>query len=606
MVCPKCRLPVIENARFCGSCGQPLAPANERAQVESRITPPLQGYAATATAAGMGPGDATSVGTGQSSPFLRRVKGTLLTPRDEWQTIAPELTSVGQLYTSYVFPLAGVAALMSFVRMSVIGVSLPFGDAIRTPVGTGLVYALMTFGMGLVGLFLVGLIINMLAPTFAGVRDQRQALKVAAYAFTPAWLSTIFNLLPSFGTLLQLVAGVYGIYLLYLGLPVLMRSAKERAFGYTASVVICTIVLGVLLGALSAAVGGFGRMAGLGAYGNSTPAGFQSREAAREAARNQGAAMVGNMIGNALGTDEKGKAGLGAALANLAKAGEQIQQTQAGATAAATPAASGATAQAPAQAGTAAMADAAGGTGAAGGAGAAVGAGAAGNAAMAGGPGAAGNVATAGNAAAATNAAMAGNAGAATNASIASNTMAGNTAAATNAAAATTGLLAALGGAMGGSRRVEPVDFRALEAILPASLPGMTRSGAQGSTRQAMGVKGSSATGSYRDAAGAARVEIKISDISGVSGLLDAAGSLVGSESSESDSGFEKDATVSGRAVHEKYDNRARHGEVDAIVAKRFEVDVTGDAVDMVALERYLGSVDLAKLESMRDAGAQQ
>jgi hypothetical protein len=57
--------------------------------------------------------------------------------------------------------------------------------------------------------------------------------------------------------------------------------------------------------------------------------------------------------------------------------------------------------------------------------------------------------------------------------------------------------------------------------------------------------------------------------------------------------------------VHEKYDTKARHGELSTIIAKRFEVDVTGDAVDMSTLEQDLGAVDLARLESMKDAGAQ-
>jgi hypothetical protein len=41
------------------------------------------------------------------------------------------------------------------------------------------------------------------------------------------------------------------------------------------------------------------------------------------------------------------------------------------------------------------------------------------------------------------------------------------------------------------------------------------------------------------------------------------------------------------------------------MVAKRFTVDVSGDNVDMHTLEQTLGQIDLARLESMKDAGAQ-
>jgi hypothetical protein len=86
---------------------------------------------------------------------------------------------------------------------------------------------------------------------------------------------------------------------------------------------------------------------------------------------------------------------------------------------------------------------------------------------------------------------------------------------------------------------------------------------------------------------------------------MDLAGALGQTTNSESDSGYEKDTTLGGRTVHEKYDSKAKHGELNAIIAKRFEVDVTGDAVDMSTLEQDLGAVDLARLESMKDAGAQ-
>jgi hypothetical protein len=39
------------------------------------------------------------------------------------------------------------------------------------------------------------------------------------------------------------------------------------------------------------------------------------------------------------------------------------------------------------------------------------------------------------------------------------------------------------------------------------------------------------------------------------------------------------------------------------MLAKRYQVELTGDGVDMSALENALGSVDLSQLESMKDAG---
>jgi hypothetical protein len=517
MNCPKCSQPVAQDARFCGKCGAQIESASGAGVADLGLA------AATATASGAGA--APAYGSPHALPgLIERIKNIILTPKTQWPVIEAESTAVGQLYTGYVMPLAAFAAVMSFIRMSVIGVNLPFGGTLRTPFVSGLFSSVLTFVMGLIGLYLVGLIINMLAPSFGGQRDQRQALKTAAYAFTPAWLGTALVFLP-LGTLLQLCAGIYGIYVLYLGLPVMMRSKPASSGGYTASVVVCSILVGILFGVVAASLGVVGRM---GAFGGSAAMYDSHSPQAQAAAADRAGTVLGNVLGGALGSDQKGKDGLSKAFSNLAKEGAAAQ------------AANGA-------------------------------------------------------------------AQSANRADVATAAAGSNADPTQNAVAATGGLIAALGGALGGSVRHDPVDFNTLKGMLPASLPNLRRTNAEGSSQQAMGVKSSSATADYQGtAAGSAipSMHIKISDMSGVSGLLDAASGLVPTGETQTDDGFEKDTVFNGRAVHEKYDRRSGDGEVSALIAKRFSVEVTGRGVDIAQLEQTLGSLDLARLESMKDAGA--
>jgi hypothetical protein len=573
MNCPKCGESVPGDGRFCGKCGQQIDSGAARAQSESAGPGASVGdFGLAAAGAGSGTGAAAYPGAGAQAlrSLIERIKNIVLTPKTEWRVIEAEPTSVAQLYTGYVMPMAAFAAAMSFIRISVIGVSLPFGGTIRTPLASGLVSSVVTFILGLIGLFLVGSIINMLAPTFAGGRNQRQALKTAAYALTPAWLGTALTFLP-LGTLLQLIAGFYGIYVLYLGLPVMMRSQQDKAAGYTAAVVACTILVGILFAAAGAMLGAAGRMSGIGSaavYESHSP------EAAAAAA-DQAGAVLGNAIGGVLGTDEKGKEGLSNAFSNLAKAGQKIEQEEASAAARA---ASGASA------GSAAGADSAAGTAAAGSANT--------GSANTG----AGGMTTAAGTTANTTPATTGAAGS-------------NSDPAQNAMAAAGGLLSALGGALGGNVRHEPVDFNTLKGMLPTSLPQMQRTDAEGSSQQALGVKSSSATAEYAgsNSAGSSNphLRIKISDMSGVSGLLEAASGLAPTGERQTDTGFEKDMVVNGRVIHEKYDRKSGDGEVSALIARRFSVEVTGRGVDIAQLEKTLNTVDLARLESMKDAGAQ-
>ncbi|MGQ2933191.1 MAG: YIP1 family protein, partial [Sphingopyxis sp.] len=51
-----------------------------------------------------------------------------------------------------------------------------------------------------------------------------------------------------------LLFALYGLYLLYLGLPVLMKVPQDKALGYTVVVVIVYIVLFLIVGAVVAAL----------------------------------------------------------------------------------------------------------------------------------------------------------------------------------------------------------------------------------------------------------------------------------------------------------------------------------------------------------------
>lgn len=315
MNCPKCQQPISSNAIFCGSCGTRLeaaAPSPARAQPGPAAAMPGAAIPAAAI-------PAATTYAGAQSGLLARFKGILLSPRSEWPVVAGEQTGVGALVTGYVLPLAAVAAAISFIRMSVIGISLPFGEAIRMPLASGLTQAVLTCVMAVVGVALVALIINLFAPTFGGTRDGRHALQTAAYSLTAAFLGSLLSLLPM-GTLLSLLAGLYGIYTLYLGLPVVMRSNSEKAGGYTAAVVVCTILVGVLLGALMGGLGLYNH-AGMRAFG-----GAMTGAMSQEAEQQQAASSVGNIIGNLLGTDAKGKSDIGNAINNMANSGRQIEQ----------------------------------------------------------------------------------------------------------------------------------------------------------------------------------------------------------------------------------------------------------------------------------------
>ena len=81
------------------------------------------------------------------------------------------------------------------------------------------------------GVYVCALIIDALAPTFNGTKDILKAFKVAAYS-SDRGLARRASSTSSPMLMILSVVGLYSFYLLYLGLPRLMRSPEDQAIGY--------------------------------------------------------------------------------------------------------------------------------------------------------------------------------------------------------------------------------------------------------------------------------------------------------------------------------------------------------------------------------------
>ncbi len=158
--------------------------------------------------------------------------------------------------------------------------------------------------------------------------------------------------------------------------------------------------------------------------------------------------------------------------------------------------------------------------------------------------------------------------------------------------------LGAIGSIMSGGNKVKPVDFHALKAMLPDSLPGMKRDDASGESNQAMGIAAANATGHYSDGNGKS-VTVEITDMGSLSGLAGLASKFDPNLERETDTGYERTTHVNGQLIHEQYDNRSKSGQVDIIAGNRFSVTVRGNGVDMGVLTDTLKQIDFQKLASL-------
>jgi hypothetical protein len=415
--------------------------------------------------------------------IVDRVKNICVAPSLEWSVIAAEPISPGSLITGYVLPLSALGAAAGFVGGSLIGRTLPFVGTYRTSLGTGLTVACFTVVMAVVGVFVLSLIINALAPTFGGEKNSSQALKVAVYSYTPAWVAGVFNILPLLG-ILAILGGLYGLYILYLGLPRLMKCPQDKAVAYTAVIVVCAIVLSIVVTAVGATV------AGLGLAGASIAAGTVSQRGSGSTADVQ--------------YDKDSPLG------KLQEFGKKMEDSNKKMEAAE----------------------------------------------KRGDPGA-------------------------------------------QVAAAMEGL----GTLLGGGKHVDPVSISEIKPFVPETFAGLAKKSSNAERTGIASLMVANAEATYGDD-GQKNVTLKISDTGGASGLVGLASWANLREEKEDDNGSERTLKVDGRLVHEKTSTR-RGGtnEFTVVLGERFVVSASGIGVDLGDLKAAVMALDLARLESMKDAG---
>jgi hypothetical protein len=179
-----------------------------------------------------------------------RVKAILTRPRETWDVIDAETSEIGGLYRSYVAPLAAIPAVCGAVGLLSRGSFHVFGFHYRPSVPGVISDMVVGYVLSLVGVYVLALVIDELAPRFDAARSRTQAFKLAAYSGTAWWVAGIFQLIPG-GGILTALAGLYGLYIMYLGLPKLMRCEPERTMPYFLISLAVTIVLGLVISMLS-------------------------------------------------------------------------------------------------------------------------------------------------------------------------------------------------------------------------------------------------------------------------------------------------------------------------------------------------------------------
>ena len=162
--------------------------------------------------------------------IIERVKKLLVSPKTEWQTISEENDPHGKVLMSYVLILALIPAIAAFIGYGLIGSSV-FGFRIGGGIGFGLRQAIMQYLTMAGGVYVTAFVIDALATNFGAEKNFNKAFSLVAYSYTPMFVAGIFYILPSLSWL-ALIASLYSLYMLYIGLQPMMKAPAEKQTSY--------------------------------------------------------------------------------------------------------------------------------------------------------------------------------------------------------------------------------------------------------------------------------------------------------------------------------------------------------------------------------------
>ena len=203
--------------------------------------------------------------------LIPRLKEILLDPATGWARIDTENPPVASVATGWLLPLAALGAAATFLGLWLFGAG-GFGVSVRYGFGGSLALALSGLVSMLLMVAISAAIVSALAPVFGGQKGYHRAFALMSFGAAGALVGALAGIVPML-SMLGLLGALYSIWLIYKGLPVMMKSAPGRSVPYLVVVVLASFVVSLVIGALTGGLGAGRIGAGDAQVTISTPAG---------------------------------------------------------------------------------------------------------------------------------------------------------------------------------------------------------------------------------------------------------------------------------------------------------------------------------------------
>jgi uncharacterized Zn finger protein (UPF0148 family) len=257
--CPKCNAELRPGAMFCHVCGYQIPDQHEETPVQQQpVENQMSNQTTNLNQINMENQQQNEMPV-QATGLVQRIINIITKPKQEWEVIQKEIPETKKILTSYVIPLMLIPTVAQIIGLGLIGkkVGMGFWSVNYKSWEWGLTTGITTFVAGLISLYVVALVVDLLAPSFGSEKNFGRSFQLVAYAWTPAWVAGVFHIIPALGIIATL-AGIYGLVLLYMGIAPLKKTPADKVAVYfiisLLVVIVVSVVIALVLGLISAAI----------------------------------------------------------------------------------------------------------------------------------------------------------------------------------------------------------------------------------------------------------------------------------------------------------------------------------------------------------------
>lgn len=169
----------------------------------------------------------------------------MIRPAETWQRLSQKKPDARKLFFGLAMVLALVPAISVVLGFSLVGLKLGPLETVKIPLTSAILAGIAVYIVNLAGVYAAAVLMRFIGNSFHTDAPFSSYMSLAILSAVPYWLAGAFNLIPALRVLSMI--GIYGIYILFLGIPEMIKVPEERNLPFNVAVVVAIIIL-VLLG----------------------------------------------------------------------------------------------------------------------------------------------------------------------------------------------------------------------------------------------------------------------------------------------------------------------------------------------------------------------